>query len=119
MGYRAYQEITRTITRGEGYDDLIMEGKYNATVVNRFCLCSAYEPTELSGPYDMLCKLVADAEICSDGDTFCIQKEDFEDLIKDMKKNFPDHDELEDTIKDIQEVLDREPYEDFCYFTAF
>lgn len=120
MGYRAYHQVTQTIKRGQGHDDLIMEGNDYADVQNTFYLCSAYEPDKIEGPWDVLQQYVVSSFTCYDrGGNFTWADDDIKEILAEIKEQFPDHKETNEVIKALKEIQKRDrnsgSYDFICY----
>lgn len=108
MSYCAYHQVTKIIDKGEGHDELIMEPNSHCTVENLFFLCSAYEPDKIDGPWSLVEAKANDSDISSDSEVFSWSKEDLDDLVSDIKEQFPDHEDTPEVLKEIQAIRDRE-----------
>jgi len=118
MGYNAHQRVSRVIHRGDDdgkHDDLIMEGANYASVENDFYLCSAYEPDEITSPWDVVQKQVEIEQISSErGGDFTWSDDNIKEMADEIKELFPDHEDTPKVLAELEAIKKRANDED-CY----
>jgi hypothetical protein len=115
MGYRAHHIVTKFSSELDdakeklAFEVLADEEASASFFVNAYCLTSAYHPDETVGPYDIIQEWMADkSDNSEDGGDFTLDDKDISDIIEEIRDQFPDHQDTEDAIKELEDVKARD-----------
>ena len=123
MGYRAYHEVSRYISRDERDEPfwpLIMPGNDYATVKSLFYLSSAYAPDGIEGPSDVIQEHVNSSNECSEnGGDFTWGDKELQEIIDEIKEQWPDHKDTPGALAALEEIRKRVPGDTAFDFVCF
>lgn len=129
MGYRAYHEVTyfpsfhkdeKHKAKNDACKVLADENASSSYFVNTYYLTSAYAPDGIEGPFDMIQEKVNESnEQSESGGDFCWTNRDISNLIKDIKKEYPNHKDTPKAIAELEAIKERDGnsgcYDFICY----